>query len=243
MLVKRNVSMDRINEFFENNFKTIEMTRKDLDALHRIWGKEPQPCYGDGRHIMQDLYRLDAQRLGLYCKIHEPFIKKLAERIDGWYFEANVLEVGSGRGFLSAALSRHLDINEHPLYAADPWVGYRMDDSLLLYDTHKMGAREAILKFAADRSRYNLVLVAWPPYCRDDSYNVMNEIVDTVLKLQKEGVLIYIIYIGEPPYGCTGEESFWERNDYSMFEIDLDYRENRELPWGALNDRVYEIVP
>lgn len=232
----------KLENFFKNYFKQEEMNDFDMKALYAIMGKEYKPCYGSGRMFRSAEMRIHVQELGLYCKIHEPFVKKLADYIDDWFFKANIVEVGAGRGFLSAALSRHLH-DDQKLTATDPFIGYNMADKSLpiLHDIYQMGAAEAIRTFASDKSRYNVVLVAWPPYSTNGEFNVMNEILDTVIELQKEGVMIFIIYIGESYGGCTGEESFWKRNEYSMYELDVDYNNSPDV-MEALHDRVYEIV-
>lgn len=130
-------------------------------------------------------------------------------------FSKNILEVGSGSGYLSKLLRPKVD---HLICTDSGKNGYRLS----------IGSKFRVVRINAVKAikRYpeKDVLMSWPCYRSNWSYHAA--------KAMKPGR--YLFYIGEGAYGCTGTDEFHE-----YLPASFQYIDSCSIPkWWGLHDRL-----
>jgi hypothetical protein len=131
-------------------------------------------------------------------------------------FSKNILEVGSGTGYLSKLLRSKVD---HLICTDSGKNSYRFRVGSQFRVIH-VNAVKAIKRYPEKD-----VLMSWPCYHRNWSYHAA--------KAMKPGR--YLFYIGEGAYGCTGTDEFHDYLSSDKFQ----YINSCSIPkWYGLHDRL-----
>lgn len=158
---------------------------KYLKMLSRGEVPEKYDCYPIDVNGLRDAFK----NIG-YPLYAQSWIKPLAK----WIGKRKCVELMSGTGFLSHALSQH-GVN---IVATDNHC-WEMNIKHSFYDIEQLDCRDAIRKY----SDADVFICSWPPY--------MNEIMTECLQLMRQvNPNALLVYIGEPSYGCCASESFFE---------------------------------
>lgn len=124
-----------------------------------------------------------------------------------------VLEVGAGRGFLSAVLS-HAGVD---VIATDPkpWPGAK--------HVQPMDGSQSI-KEHCDRA----VLCAWPGYQQP----WLNTVALSIPRGQ------YLLIVGEDAGGCTGHDTLWDVLEDHFYEVTTPEDTQAVISWPNIHDRL-----
>ena len=170
------------------------------------------------------------QSIGMYCNLAWEWINPLADLLKG----SKVLEVMSGRGWLSLALdSMGIDIIavDDCSWSESLESGFPAFKSLddKLFPTINLDAVDAIMKYGSD---IDYVIMTWPPYSEDSA----SRVVDAIQKINPK---IKLIYCGEGHEGCTADDDFFGKVELSHIP---GVSENYKRRFG-LYDNIYLATP
>ena len=155
---------------------------------------------------------ITSSNIFLYSLLIQENISILADKLK----DKKVLEVFSGSGILA----RGLELNGVNIHCTDDYSWYQ-DKLNLLNSVEQLDALEAIYKY---QNEYDVLLMSWPAY--EDK--IADERIHQWFSYNDDKLLVYI---GEPPGGCTGTDTTLD-----------EARVIEELYWPnyyGLNDTVY----
>lgn len=157
------------------------------------------------------------QRYGWSCLSNQT-IKSIAEFCNG-----KVIDVGSGSGYLSFKLETDHGID---ITAVDDgsWHDGRTSTLCSIW---KRDLNIDATKL--DLDEYGTIILSWPPYNTSFGYDI--------LKNMRGGQKL--IYIGECPGGCTGDDQFHDYLDTSFEEHDSSWINEHHYQFFGLHDNIY----
>jgi hypothetical protein len=164
-------------------------------------------------------YRKIATERNMWAIVTQDWVKELAE----WIGDQTVLEIMSGAGWLAKALySEGIKILATDNYS---WKHY---NKKLVFDVKVLDGISAVKDF---KNQYNLLLVSWPPYDKDQICRICEE----------WGEEKPIIYIGEHEGGCNAVDEFFQHFDFfETFDIPQWFGMHDELMIGYYKKEVIE---
>lgn len=171
-------------------------------------------CDFIGQQEQKDLWNTR----GMYAFVCWTWIEPMAK----WIGKRKVLEVMAGGGWLAKALhEKQVDIvatDDHSWKEKFKWD--------LQHPVEELTAIDAIEKYG---SRSDILIMAWP-YMNSDGFNAIK----AWNRVNPGGL---IIYVGEPPGGCTADESFFEH--FKQIEnSDFQRISNKYRTWHGLHDSI-----
>ena len=149
------------------------------------------------------------QSIGLYGIVTKDYCKSIKENIG----DKKILEVMSGRGFLSKGLADE-GVN---IIATDDFSWNNVVDPV--YGVENLSAIEAVRKY---KDKSDVLLISWPPY---DKYEI-NEVI------QEWGSKKNIIYIGKVD-GCCANDEFFNM-------LSLKESKTKQSTFSGLHDKLYD---
>lgn len=154
---------------------------------------------------------------GMWAIVNKRMAQSMADILRGISPNPSVLEIMSGRGWLTKALR-----DEGITVVSTDNHSWKVTHSNLppITDVKHLGAVASIRKYG---QQSDVLLVSWPPMSRA-AYSAAKE----------WGSKKPIIYIGESAWGCTADNNFWEHFTWGK---PLDVAGFKS--WPSIHDRIY----
>jgi hypothetical protein len=187
------------------NAKTNDRINNKLDKLDDLdnYDDSDLDLFFDFNSISyESAARAVATKLGMWAIVDLDWTSRLSEWIDG----RKCLEVMSGVGWLSKALS----VSNVDITATDDlsWMDDAHKRATLVHDILQHDALEAVEKFIDSE----IFIISWPPYTCDKILEVC----------EKWGSERPIVYIGEYAGGCNAPDAFFKNfTEDNSISIDI----------------------
>lgn len=132
--------------------------------------------------------------------------------------DKQVLDLGSGSGYLSSLLSQ----SQVDVHAIDN------DSTHKFQQVFQRDSTSDVLGYLAEHGDYTDVIVSWPPY--NSSFG------HSILTLLKPGTTVW--YLGEGPGGCCADDQFFDAldNDYLYLDVPSQKLNSDHLQFSGIHD-------
>lgn len=199
------------------------------DSLHQYL-YQPNNGYGAmGHHF--ELFKMREHYINNFgfALLSHKLINSLSEQLK----DKNVLEVGSGTGFLSYCLQNEgvfvTPLDEKP-------IQNNQYNFTTCYTDLVISEASEYIKDSFTKNPFDSIIMSWPSYETDFAHNV--------LKNMKKGQQLY--YCGENYGGCTGNDAFFDLLDTKtvLNEKLTEQLHTDSLLWPGLHDSwyVFDII-
>jgi len=224
--------MEFLTENLTNNFSKDIQKSKDIygPIIELLKQKQipetyPEPELRDTLTFFPGISSLYARdkiiQNSCFCLLAKDWIEPLAD----WIGKRKCLEIMCGSG----ALSKSLQDCSIDIHATDNF-SWKYSNNQLWTIIENLDAVTAIEQYGKE---VDIIICSWPPYQEPAAYNAL-------LKMREINPNAVMIYIGEPPGGCTADDNFFEIAQYVQDEsFDTAIRNFKSI-WG-IHDHPYLI--